>query len=100
MNLVDFPEAHVVIAENQTEYLPMPAYIYDDQVLVCCWKLSLRERLSLLFHGEIWHSVWTFGKHLQPQRLDVHKPLMHMDTARTQQRADRQMLVLKNENKS
>lgn len=96
MNLIDFPEAHVVIAENQPEYLPMPAYIYDDQVITCCWKLSFRERLSLLFHGEIWHSMWTFGKHLQPQRLDVDKPTMYMDMAREQQRKACHSLVLQN----
>lgn len=96
MKLIDFPEAHVVIAENQPEYLPMPAYIWDDQVITCCWKLSLRERISLLFSGKLWHSVWTFSKALQPQRLDICKPVMHMNTVRTMQRKERETIVLQN----
>lgn len=97
MKLIDFPEAHVVIAENQPQYLPMPAYIYDDQVITCCWQLTLRERISILLNGKIWHSVWTFRKALQPQRLDVYKPVMYMDTARVQQRKERETIILKNE---
>lgn len=96
MNLIDFPEAHIVIAENQPEYLPMPAYIYDDRVITCCWKLSLRERLVILLTGKIWHSVWAFRKALQPQRLDAFKPSMPMDEVRLKQRSDRQTLVLRN----
>lgn len=96
MKLIDFPQAHVVIAENQPEYLPMPAYIWDDQVITCCWKLSLWERIQLLFTGKIWHSVWTFRRALQPQSLDIKQPQMWMDSARWEQREARKTLVLQN----
>lgn len=96
MKLIDFPEAHIVIAENQPEYLPMGAYVHDDQVITCCWKLSFSERLSILFSGQIWHSIWTSGKSLQPQRLDTWKPTMYMDMQRIEQRKEREVLILKN----
>lgn len=96
MKLIDFPEAHIVIAENQPDYLPMPAYIYDDQVITCCWKLTFRERLSLLFSGELWHNIWATGNSLQPQRLAVYKPTMYMTKWREEQRKARKNLVLKN----
>ena len=95
MKLIDFPEAHIVIAENQPEYLPMPAYVYDDQVITCCWRLTLWERFCVLASGRIWHSVWTFGGALQPQRLDASKPSMSMDEARKMQRLAKAHIILK-----
>lgn len=97
MNLIDFPEAHIVIAENQPEYLPMPAYEWDGRTITCCWNLSFYERLRVLFTGRIWHSVWTFGKSLQPQQLQVTKPEMQMCEARIQQRKVRMTILLRNE---
>lgn len=97
VKLVDFPQAHVIVAENQPEYLPMPAYVYDDtQVLTCCWQLTWKERFQLLLTGRVWHSVWTFGGALQPQRLDVLQPEMPMDEARKFQRAEHRTLILRN----
>jgi hypothetical protein len=94
VNLIDFPEAHIVVAEKQPEYLPMPAYVYDDQVITCCWKLTWRERFAVLLGGRIWHSVWCFGRALQPQRLDVFKPSMPMDESRHYQREKRKFIIL------
>lgn len=74
MKLIEFPEQTTIVAEDQPEYLPMPAHVASDGLLTCCWKLSLRERLKLLFTGLLWHQVMTFRKPLQPQRLDVEKP--------------------------
>lgn len=81
MNLIEFPEQNTVIAKNQSEYLPMPAHMCVHGVegqIVCCWKLSLRERAKLLITGRIWHSVLTFRGPLQPQMLMVDKPEFHV----------------------
>lgn len=76
MTLIKFPEHNVVFAENQPEYLPLPAYKHNDQegTIICCWQLTLKERLKLLFTGKLWHSVLTFNNPLQPQLLAVDKP--------------------------
>lgn len=78
MQLVEFPEQTVVYAKDQPEYLPLPAHQVPGREgeIICCWRLSWRERLQLLLRGRIWHSVLTFHQPLQPQMLHVRKPLM------------------------
>lgn len=77
MHLVEFKEQNVTIAEDQPEYLPLPAFRFPSDPLgrvVCCWKLPLKDRLRVLFTGRIWHQVLTFNASLQPQLLTVEKP--------------------------
>lgn len=79
MTLIEFPEQTVVIAENQPQYLPLPAYRYANDPqgrIVCCWKLTWPERIALLFSGKLWHQVLTFNSPLQPQLLTADKPSM------------------------
>lgn len=74
MKLIQFPEVNSIVAKHQPEYLPAPAHVADDGRLTLCWKLTWRERLTLLFRGLIWHQVLTFKTPLQPQRLTLDKP--------------------------
>src|SRR5579862_4119355 len=62
MEIVKFPEHNVVYAENQPGYQPLPAFkVGDDQgSIICCWSLSWRERIKVLFTGRIWHRILTF----------------------------------------
>ena len=78
MKVIKFPEQSVTYAENQPEYLPLPAYRFNDEQgrIVCCWQLTWRERLRILFSGLLWHQILTFYKPLQPQLLTVEKPEM------------------------
>lgn len=79
MHLIEFPEQTVVIAKDQPEYLPLPAYQCQQDAtgrIVCCWKLSWWERVRLLLTGKLWHQVLTFHKPLQPQLMLVKKPEM------------------------
>jgi hypothetical protein len=77
MKLIEFPEQTVVIAKDQDPYLPLPAFKFPDGRIVCCWQLSWKEIVRLIF-GErlIWHQVLTFNAPLQPQKLTVEKPEM------------------------
>jgi hypothetical protein len=78
MILIEFPEQTNIIAKDQPEYLPMPAYICPNQSegrIICCWKLSIVERIKLLFRGKIWHHILTFRNPAQPQLLEINKPL-------------------------
>ena len=77
MKLIEFPEQTVVVAKDQPEYQPLPAHRKPNDpygTLTCCWELSVRERLRLLFTGKIWHQVLTCNQPLQPQKLMVEKP--------------------------
>lgn len=79
MHLIEFPEQTVIIAKDQPEYLPLPAHRFEHDStgrIACCWKLSLKERLKVLFTGVIWHEILTFNEPLQPQLLTVSKPKM------------------------
>ena len=74
MKPIKFKEANLVLAENQPEYLTLPAWRGGDGTVISCWKLTRRERMKLLFTGRIWLRTLTFHKPLQPQRLDVDRP--------------------------
>lgn len=79
MNLIEFPEQNVIYAKDQPEYQPLPAHRYADSPggeIVCCWRLTWRERLAVLWRGVVWHRIWTFRTPLQPQLLQVAKPPM------------------------
>lgn len=70
MKPIKFKEANKTYAETQPEYLPLPVYEEDGKV-VCCWKLSVRERIKVLLTGRIWNWI----KHCQ-QPLQPHVPVV------------------------
>lgn len=77
MKLIEFPDQTVVIAKDQPEYLPLPAFQFANDPTgrtVCCWQLTWRERLRLLLTGRLWHQIMTFRQPLQPQWLGLDKP--------------------------
>lgn len=76
MEIVGFPEQTVVYAADQPEYQPLPAFRDEQGRIVCCWRLSWRDRLRVLVTGRIWHQVLTFNRALQPQLLTAEKPEM------------------------
>ena len=81
MKVISFLEQNVVFAENQPEYIPLPAYKFKNDRegrIVCCWKLTWRERFQVLLTGIMWHQVLTFGGKLQPQLISAEKPDMAM----------------------
>ena len=63
----------IVIAKDQPQYIPLPAIIAKPYVFTR-WKLSWRERLRILFSGNLWLTVLTFGNPLQPIRPDTESP--------------------------
>lgn len=79
MKAISFLEQTVIIAKDQPEYHPIAAHRHlDDEYgrTTFCWKLSWRERMTLIFKGRIWHQVLTFNNPLQPQKLSLEKPDM------------------------
>lgn len=85
VKLIEFPEQTHIIAKLQPEYLPLPAHRFNDEQgrIACCWSLTWRERIRLLFTGRIWHQVLTFDLPLQPQLLTVEKPAMERQPVTT-----------------
>lgn len=71
-----FKEANVTFAKDQPEYQPLPAFrSYSRQrEVVTCWNLSFKERLRILFKGEIWLCILTFNNPITPTFLTTKKP--------------------------
>lgn len=67
-------EHEIRIAEDQPEYETLPVLKLAEGVIITRWRLTLRERLVALFNGDIYLWIHTFGKPLQPIRLDVDEP--------------------------
>ncbi len=60
-------------AKDQTQYLPLPV-IRSASIrghVVSRWKLSWRERLRVLFSGDIWLMLLTFHEPLQPVKIST-----------------------------
>ena len=75
MKIVKFKECNVTYAENQDEYLDLPAHKAEDGCVTSCWGLNLKERLSVLFTGKIFLQILTFNKPLQPLKMVVKNPV-------------------------
>ena len=75
MEVVKFNECNVTYAQDQPEYLPLPAFRSKEGEVVSCWSLSFFDRLKVLLTGKIWLSVLTFNRQLQPLLMGTTKPL-------------------------
>lgn len=52
MTPIKFPEQNMTFAEDQPEYLPLPAYkskIDPHGNVITCWRPTLIERIKILF---------------------------------------------------
>jgi len=76
MKPIKFKEANATFAENQPEYLPLPAHRAKDGQVISCWQLTISERLKLLFSGKIWLRQLTFNQLLQPQLPETNNPFI------------------------
>lgn len=77
MKPVDFPGSNRVFAKDQPEYMPLPAFVDENGVAVTCWRPTWRERLRILFTGQIWVGQLTFNNPLQPQFVAAVDPVTH-----------------------
>lgn len=70
--VADAPE--VVFAKDQPQYLALPSVVSNDGIVTTRWKLSWRERLSILLFGELWHQQLTFHHPPQPIKMGTELP--------------------------
>jgi hypothetical protein len=77
MKVIPFKESNRAYAADQPEYETLHAWKADGDRqgrIVCLWQLTWRERLRVLWTGQVWHQILTFNKPLQPQVLSAEKP--------------------------
>jgi hypothetical protein len=75
MKPIKFKEQNITFAENQPEYLPLPAHKVDslEGEVISCWQLSFRERFRILITGKLWVSLLSFNKPLTPSFFTTKK---------------------------
>ena len=80
MKAIEFEEQNCVYAENQDEYISLPAHKTEEGKMISCWKLSWKERFKMLFGGTMWISVHTFNKRLQPLKPSIISPFIEEES--------------------
>jgi hypothetical protein len=73
MKPIKFKEQNCTYAENQDEYGNLPAFKDENGVVISCWKLSFKERVRILFYGNMWLSLLSFNKPLTPSLMTTDK---------------------------
>ena len=76
MKIIKMKEQNCTYAENQPEYLPLPAHRSEEGIVTSCWELSDEEMEILLKTKKIYLQVLTFNKPLQPVKMLVENPLI------------------------
>lgn len=80
MEAVKFKHHNVVFAENQKEYKPIPALRIAGPGghVISCWRLSLWERIKVLFLGRVWMDLMSYNQPLTPSHLSVNRKDMYI----------------------
>lgn len=73
MKPITFPEQNAIYAQDQAQYLPLPAYRNEVEV-ISFWELTWKERFRIFFTGRLWHRQMNFGAQLQAVSLAVESP--------------------------
>lgn len=78
MKPIKFKEQTCVFAENQPQYIPLPARKVGNKEgeIVFCMKMNFIEKVRVLFTGRIWVSLMMFGKDLTPSYFTTRKSRM------------------------
>lgn len=67
MRPITFPQSNKILGKpvgmTDEECGSLPVYC-DGTYCLSLWQLSLKERLSILFHGHIW--LWVLSGYTQP----------------------------------
>lgn len=71
MKAIKFKGMNVTFAENQPEYIPLPAHKDKEGIVTTCWKMSWLERFVHLFTGKIFIQTMTFNQPIQPLKVEV-----------------------------
>ncbi len=72
MKQIEFKEANMSLAVTGRE--PIPAYVEESvPQVVTCWRLSLWERLKLLFTGKVYSCILSRHDRMQMTVLNINK---------------------------
>jgi len=69
--VIDKPCKITVYAENQSQYLPLPALVFEDGKILTEWTLTEAERVRIAAGENIRLWIWTYNRPLQPVALQI-----------------------------
>lgn len=78
MKPIKFPEQNTIIAEDQPEYIPLPAHVDPASfgTVTSCWQFSLWERIRVFFGAKLYWQQLTWNQPLQPVKPTIgHFPI-------------------------
>ncbi len=74
MKSKEFKEVNVKVAEDQPEYITLPAYFNPEEgSMTFCFELSEDEMNRIKATNEIWIQLLTFGHKMQPIKMSTNK---------------------------
>lgn len=74
MKPVKFKDQNIVMGENQSDYIPLPAHRSDDGVVTSCWELDEDELAAIQVSKRILLKQHAFNQSaLQPVQLTVER---------------------------
>ena len=75
MKPVKFKHQNTVYAKDQKDYEPLPALKIESPngEVISCWKMSVADRVKVLFTGRVWLSLMSFNEPLTPSFLSVNR---------------------------
>lgn len=87
MKPIKFKHCNVTFAKDQHEYMPLPTLRINspEGQVISCWKMSLRERIKVLFTGKVWLSLMSFNKPLTPSYMSVNRKDVYIINGESEQ---------------
>lgn len=83
MTPVSFKYHNVVFGKDQPEYVPLPAYVDQQDPTVpvlTCWEFTDEEIEQLVRTKQVWLRQLTFGGDIQPLAPQVENPFVQVVT--------------------
>lgn len=72
---INFEQANIKVAENQDEYMTLPAHHDPEEgTLISCWQLTPEEIEQIQKTGVIWFRQVTFNRKMQPVLITTENP--------------------------
>ena len=65
-----------IYAKDQPQYQPLPVWRDEDGTVLSRWHCTWRERLRILFTGDVYLWQLTFNQPLQPVNVEASAPKM------------------------
>lgn len=74
MRFIEFEKQNQIIAKDQPQYMPLPAYVQKNGIITCCAEITLEESVFIRKNKRVTLAFAHFERPPQPVRLHVVEP--------------------------